>query len=118
MLEQYFPILIICCVGVAFGVIPIVLAKLLSPSLPNDRKTDAYECGFPPHQDARIPFNIKYYLMAILFILFDVETSFLFPWAVTLDQTGWPGYNNMLVFLIILIVGFIYEWKKGALEWN
>tara|TARA_Y100000992_G_C21235995_1_gene478080 strand:- start:922 stop:1248 length:327 start_codon:yes stop_codon:yes gene_type:complete len=105
-------------VGIAFGIIPILIAKLIAPAAPNDQKSAPYECGFPPSQNARTPFNIKFYLMAILFILFDVETSFLFPWAVSLDTIGLTGYLNMLGFLAILIAGFIYEWQRGALEWS
>jgi NADH-quinone oxidoreductase subunit A len=118
MLQNYLPILIFMAVGIVLGVAPIIIGKLLGPSRPDAAKLSAYECGFDAFGDARLPFDIRFYLVAILFILFDLETAFLFPWAVMLRQLGWFGFGAMMVFLAILTIGFIYEWKKGALEWE
>ncbi len=118
MLENYFPILLFILVGLAVGVVPIVLGWLASPHRPDDAKNSPYECGFEAFEDARMKFDVRYYLVAILFILFDLEIAFLFPWAVVIKEIGLFGYVAMLVFLGILIVGFIYEWMKGALEWE
>jgi NADH-quinone oxidoreductase subunit A len=118
MLGNYLPVLIFIGVGIFFGILPLMLGKLLGPKKPNKAKLSAYECGFSPFEDARLPFDVKFYLVAILFIIFDLETAFLFPWAVVLHRIGWLGFWAMMVFLAILIVGFIYEWKKGALEWE
>lgn len=118
MLTNYLPILIFMLVGLLFGVGPLILGKLLSPHKPDKAKLSAYECGFDPFGDARLPFDVRFYLVAILFIIFDLETAFLFPWAVVLHRIGWLGFWAMMIFLAILIVGFIYEWKKGALEWE
>ena len=105
-------------VGLAVGVVPIVLGKLVSPHKPDSAKNSPYECGFEAFEDARMKFDVRYYLVAILFILFDLEIAFLFPWAVVIREIGLFGYVSMMVFLGILIVGFIYEWMKGALEWE
>jgi len=118
VLENYFPILLFIMVGLAVGVIPIVLGKLLSPNKPDSAKNSPYECGFEAFEDARMKFDVRYYLVAILFILFDLEIAFLFPWAVVIKEIGLFGYVAMMVFLGILVVGFIYEWMKGALEWE
>lgn len=118
MLENYLPVLIFMAVGLFFGVVPLLLGKLLGPSKPYKEKNAPYECGFKPFEDARLPFDVRFYLVAILFILFDLETAFLFPWAVVLHHIGYVGFWSMIVFLGILTVGFIYEWKKGALEWE
>lgn len=118
MLINYLPILIFLAIGLLFGVVPLILGKLLGPYKPNKEKLSAYECGFNPFTDARLPFDVRFYLVAILFIIFDLETAFLFPWAVVLHQIGWLGFWAMMVFLGILVIGFIYEWKKGALEWE
>jgi NADH-quinone oxidoreductase subunit A len=118
MLAEYFPILLFLLVGLAVGVAPMVLGKLLAPSNPDPEKVSPYECGFEAFEDARMKFDVRYYLVAILFILFDLEIAFLFPWAVVLQEIGWFGFIAMLLFLGILVVGFIYEWKKGALEWE
>lgn len=118
MLENYLPILIFMVVGVILGVVPLIIGKLLGPSRPDAAKLSTYECGFEAFGDARLPFDVRFYLVAILFILFDLETAFLFPWAVVLRQLGWLGFWAMMVFLGILTIGFIYEWKKGALEWE
>ena len=105
-------------VGLAVGVAPMVLGKLVSPNRPDSEKNSPYECGFEAFEDARMKFDVRYYLVAILFILFDLEIAFLFPWAVVLKEIGLFGFLAMLVFLAILVVGFVYEWMKGALEWE
>ena len=118
MLEQYFPILLFIIVGLGLGVLLLSVGKLVAPSRPNPEKLSPYECGFEAFEDARMKFDVRYYLVAILFILFDLEIAFLFPWAVVLQDIGFEGFAAMMVFLFILIVGFAYEWKKGALEWE
>ncbi|CAG0989213.1 NADH-quinone oxidoreductase subunit A [Methylophilaceae bacterium] len=118
LLENYFPILLFIIVGLAVGVAPIVLGKLVSPNRPDVEKNSPYECGFEAFEDARMKFDVRYYLVAILFILFDLEIAFLFPWAVVIREIGIFGFVAMMVFLGVLVVGFIYEWMKGALEWE
>ncbi|MBA2689950.1 MAG: NADH-quinone oxidoreductase subunit A [Burkholderiales bacterium] len=122
MLENYFPILLFILVGLAVGVIlpaiGIILGKVLGHDRPDSEKLSPYECGFEAFEDARMKFDVRYYLVAILFILFDLEIAFLFPWAIVLNEIGLFGFLSMMVFLAILVVGFIYEWKKGALEWE
>ena len=118
MLENYYPILLFILVGLAVGVGPLVLSKLVSPSRPDPQKNSPYECGFEAFEDARMKFDVRYYLVAILFILFDLEIAFLFPWAVVLQEIGLFGFVAMMIFLGVLVVGFIYEWMKGALEWD
>ena len=118
MLAEYFPVLLFIIVAVAVGVVPMVLGKLLGPSRPDPEKLSPYECGFEAFEDARMKFDVRYYLVAILFILFDLEIAFLFPWAVVLNEIGLFGFVSMMVFLAILVVGFVYEWMKGALEWE
>ena len=118
MLENYFPVLLFVCIGIAMGVVPVMLGKLVSPNRPYSEKLSAYECGFEAFEDARMKFDVRYYLVAILFILFDLEIAFLFPWAIVLKELGTFGFVSMMIFLAILVVGFVYEWKKGALEWE
>jgi NADH-quinone oxidoreductase subunit A len=118
MLENYLPTLIFLLVAGAFGVVLLVLGWLLGPRRPTAEKASAYECGFEAFEDTRMKFDVRYYLVAILFIIFDLEIAFLFPWAVSLDTIGGFGLLSMAVFLAVLVVGFIYEWKKGALEWD
>jgi len=122
MLENYFPILMFILVGLAFGAVPLILggglSRLLGVHRPDSEKLSPYECGFEAFEDARMKFDVRYYLIAILFILFDLEIAFLFPWAVVLQEIGLFGFMAMLLFLAILVVGFIYEWMKGALEWE
>jgi len=118
MLAEYFPILLFIAVAIAIGVAPMVLGKLLGPSRPDPEKLSPYECGFEAFEDARMKFDVRYYLVAILFILFDLEIAFLFPWAVVINDIGFAGFLAMMVFLGILTVGFVYEWMKGALEWE
>jgi len=118
MLGNYFPILLFIFIGFSVGVLSMLAGWFLAPNKPDEAKLSSYECGFGAFEDARIKFDVRYYLIAILFILFDLEIAFLFPWAVVLNEIGWFGFVAMLVFLSILVVGFIYEWKKGALEWD
>jgi NADH-quinone oxidoreductase subunit A len=117
-LEQYLPILLFILVGIGVGVVPQVLGYVLGPRTPSAAKDSPYECGFEAFEDARMKFDVRYYLVAILFILFDLEIAFLFPWAVALKDVGLLGFWSVMVFLGILVVGFIYEWKKGALDWE
>jgi NADH-quinone oxidoreductase subunit A len=118
VLENYLPILIFMIIGCALGVIAPILGYILSPKRPDPAKLSSYECGFDPFGDARMPFDVRFYLVAILFIIFDLETAFLVPWAVVFRKLGWFGMASMAIFLGLLVVGFIYEWKKGALEWE
>jgi NADH-quinone oxidoreductase subunit A len=121
VLENYFPILLFILVGLGVGVAPLAIGKLLSPHKPDPEKNSPYECGFEAFEDARMKFDVRYYLVAILFILFDLEIAFLFPWAVTLREASEKGayvFWAMMMFLFVLVVGFIYEWVKGALEWD
>ena len=118
MLENYLPILVFLVIGASVGIVMGTLGYLLGPRRPDSEKCSPYECGFEAFEDARMKFDVRYYLVAILFIIFDLEIVFLFPWAVVLEQIGMVGFLAMAVFLGILVVGFIYEWKKGALEWE
>ena len=118
MLEQYFPILLFIAVGLALGAVLLTVGSIVSPNRPDPEKLSPYECGFEAFEDARMKFDVRYYLVAILFILFDLEIAFLFPWAVVLPEIGFFGFVAMMVFLAVLVVGFVYEWKKGALEWE
>ena len=118
MLAEYFPILLFILVGLAIGAAPMLLGKVLGPNRPDPEKLSPYECGFEAFEDARMKFDVRYYLVAILFILFDLEIAFLFPWAVALNDIGMAGFLAMMLFLGILVVGFVYEWAKGALEWE
>jgi NADH-quinone oxidoreductase subunit A len=118
MLEQYFPILLFILVGLTLGGVLLSVGALVSPRRPNAEKLSPYECGFEAFEDARMKFDVRYYLVAILFILFDLEIAFLFPWAVVLPEIGLAGFVAMMIFLAVLVVGFVYEWKKGALEWE
>ncbi len=118
MLENYLPILIFILVGLAVGGMMIMLGFILAPNRPDSEKLSPYECGFEAFEDARMKFDVRYYLVAILFIIFDLEIAFLFPWAIVLKEIGWFGFIAMSLFLGILVIGFIYEWKKGALEWE
>ena len=118
MLQNYLPILIFLAVAAAFGLLLLMLGFVLGPRRPDSQKLSPYECGFEAFEDSRAKFDVRYYLVAILFIIFDLEIAFLFPWAVALDAIGGFGLISMGVFLAILVVGFVYEWKKGALEWD
>ncbi|HKO69276.1 MAG TPA: NADH-quinone oxidoreductase subunit A [Burkholderiaceae bacterium] len=119
-LENYLPILLFILVGLAIGAAPLLLGAILGPRKPDPEKLSPYECGFEAFEDARMKFDVRYYLVAILFIIFDLEIAFLFPWGVVLGDLGvWSaGFWAMMLFLAILTVGFIYEWKKGALDWE
>ena len=117
-LENYLPILLFICVGIAVGVAPQILGRLLGPHKPDVEKTSAYECGFEAFEDARMKFDVRYYLVATLFILFDLEVAFLVPWAVAMSDVGLLGFWAMMIFLGVLVVGLIFEWKKGALDWD
>jgi len=119
MLENYLPVLIFLIIGLAIGGIMITLGGfVLAPSKPDSAKNSPFECGFEAFEDARLKFDVRFYLVAILFIIFDLEIAFLFPWAVVLNEVGVFGVGAMGIFLGILVIGFIYEWKKGALEWE
>jgi len=118
MLAEYFPILLFLLVGIAIGVALPLAGRLLGPNHPDPAKLSPYECGFEAFEDARMKFDVRYYLVAILFILFDLEIAFLFPWAAVINDIGFAGFLSMMVFLAILTVGFVYEWMKGALEWE
>jgi NADH-quinone oxidoreductase subunit A len=124
MMENYFPILMFVLVGIAVGVLPVAMGFMLAPSRPDPEKLSPYECGFEAFEDARMKFDVRYYLIAILFILFDLEIAFLFPWAtifkdiVAAESIKLFGFIEMLVFVAVLVVGYVYAWAKGALEWE
>ena len=118
MLENYFPVFVFVLVGLVFGIAPVITGMVVAPHRPDSEKLSPYECGFEAFEDARMKFDVRYYLVAILFILFDLEIAFLFPWAVALKEVGMTGFLTVMLFLSILVVGFVYEWKKGALEWE
>ncbi len=118
MLAQYIPVLIFIVVAAVLGTVLLTLGRLLGPDNPDAEKLSPYECGFEAFEDSRTKFDVRYYLVAILFIIFDLEIAFLFPWAIVLDKIGVFGFWAMMIFLGVLVVGFIYEWKKGALEWE
>ncbi|MBK1691476.1 NADH-quinone oxidoreductase subunit A [Ectothiorhodospira mobilis] len=118
MLENYLPILVFMGIGLLMGILPLALGMVIGPRRPDAAKNSPYECGFEAFEDSRMKFDVRFYLIAILFIIFDLEIAFLFPWAVALDTIGLYGLLAMGLFLGILVIGFIYEWKKGALEWE
>jgi len=118
MLENYLPVLLFVVVGLVAGCAMLVVGGLLGPHRPDSEKLSPYECGFEAFEDSRMKFDVRYYLVAILFIIFDLEIAFLFPWAIVLDQIGVFGFVAMAVFLGVLTIGFVYEWRKGALEWD
>jgi len=118
MLQNYIPILVFFGVALVLGLVLMSLGFLFGPRKPDAEKLSAYECGFDAFEDSRIKFDVRYYLVAIVFIVFDLEIAFLFPWAVSLDAIGMTGLAAMGIFLLILVIGFVYEWKKGALEWD
>jgi NADH-quinone oxidoreductase subunit A len=116
--DQYLPIFIFLCIAVAISIIVVLIPQFLATKRPQKDKLSTYECGFEPFGDAQGKFDVRFYLVAILFIIFDLEIMFLIPWAVSLKKIGLLGFWSMMVFLGVLIIGFIYEWKKGALEWE
>jgi NADH-quinone oxidoreductase subunit A len=118
MLQGYLPVLIFIGVALLIGGVIVTAGRVLGPHRPDSAKNSPYECGFEAFEDARMKFDVRYYLVAILFIIFDLEIAFLFPWAVSLKEIGLFGFFSMMAFLGILVIGFIYEWKKGALEWE
>ena len=118
MLNNYFPILLFIIVSIIIGAFPIIISRIINRGENNKAKNSAYECGFENFSDARMKFDIRFYLVSILFIIFDLEIAFLFPWAVALESLGLSGLIAMSIFLIVLVIGFIYEWKKGALNWD
>ncbi|MBV9862210.1 MAG: NADH-quinone oxidoreductase subunit A [Alphaproteobacteria bacterium] len=118
LLGEYFPILVFLAIAGGIAVAMVMASFVIARQQPNSEKLSPYECGFEPFEDARIRFDVRYYLVAILFIIFDLEVAFLFPWAVSLGDIGVFGFWSMVVFLGVLTVGFAYEWKKGALEWE
>ena len=124
MLESYFPIFVFILIGIVFGIAPVITGLIIAPYRPDSAKLSPYECGFEAFEDARMKFDVRYYLIAILFIIFDLEVAFLVPWAsifkeiVATESVRWFGFIEMLVFLAILVVGFVYAWAKGALDWE
>jgi len=117
-LTDYFSIILFLIIALILSIGFILVNFLFSPKKPDPEKLSAYECGFEPFNDSRMEFDVRFYLVAILFIIFDLEIAFLFPWAVSLGKIGFFGFISMMIFLVILAVGFIYEWKKGALDWE
>ncbi len=117
-IEEYAPILIFLGLAVAISIAVLLIPKIFATSRPDDEKLSSYECGFEPFSDARGQFDIRFYLVAILFIIFDLEIAFLFPWAISLGEIGMYGFWSMMIFLSVLTIGFAYEWKKGALDWE
>jgi NADH-quinone oxidoreductase subunit A len=124
MLENYFPVLIFIFVALIFGCVPIIVGRVVGPHRPDPEKLSAFECGFEAFEDARMKFDVRYYLVAIIFILFDLEVAFLFPWAtifkeiVNTESVKLFGFIEMLIFIAILVVGYVYAWAKGALDWD
>ena len=117
-IQEYLPIILFLIIAFGLSCAFIIVNFILSPNNPDPEKLSAYECGFEPFQDSRIEFDVRFYLVAILFIIFDLEVAFLFPWAISFGSIGLLGYFSMMFFLLVLTIGFIYEWKKGALEWD
>ncbi len=118
MLSEYFPILVFLVIAAGMGGVLLLAGGILGSRNPSRAKNAAFECGFEAFDDSRMKFDVRFYLVAILFIIFDLEIAFLFPWAVVLDEIGMTGLIAMSIFLLILVIGFVYEWKKGALEWE
>jgi NADH-quinone oxidoreductase subunit A len=117
-LSRYFPILLFVGIATAFGVVTLVLSYLVQPKYPEAEKLSAYECGSEPFSDARMPFPVRYYIFAMLFVIFDIEVIFLYPWAVVYGQIGLFGLVEMLIFIALFLVAYVYAWRKGALEWD
>lgn len=117
-LTKYFPILLFIFVALAFGVVTLLLSYLVQPKYPEPEKLSTYECGSEPFSDARMPFPVRYYIFAMLFVIFDIEVIFLYPWAVTFEKLGLIGLVEMLIFIALFVVAYVYAWRKGALEWD
>ena len=117
-MAEYFPVLMFLGIAVAFAAVMLAIPHVLSPFKKSDETVTQYECGFEAFDDAHRRFDIRFYLVAILFVIFDLEVAFLFPWAVAFDAIGWFGFTTMMIFLAVLTIGFLYEWKRGALEWE
>ena len=117
-LQEYLPIILFLIIALILSCAFVAVNFILSPKNPDPEKLSAYECGFEPFEDSRMEFDVRFYLVAILFIIFDLEIAFLFPWAISLGNIGLLGFLSMMIFLFILTIGFIYEWKKGALDWE
>ena len=118
LLENYFPVLLFILIGILVGIVPMLLGRALGPHKPDAQKLSPYECGFEAFGDARMKFDVRFYLVAILFILFDIEVIFLMPWAANVHALGLPGFWAVMGFLAVLTIGLVYEWKKGALDWE
>jgi NADH-quinone oxidoreductase subunit A len=118
LLSAYLPLVIFIGVSLVIGLALLIAPFIIAYQSPDSEKLSAYECGFNAFDDARMKFDVRFYLVAILFIIFDLEVAFLFPWAITFGGLGWFGFGSMMLFLTVLTVGFVYEWKKGALEWD
>lgn len=117
-LTRYFPILLFIGIALAFGVVTLLISYLVQPKYPEPEKLSPYECGSEPFSDARMPFPVRYYIFAMLFVIFDIEVIFLYPWAVTFYEIGLVGLVEMLIFIALFLVAYVYAWKKGALEWD
>jgi NADH-quinone oxidoreductase subunit A len=118
MLLEYLPVLVFIVIGLGLGLAMLTMGSLFSQHRPDEAKNSPYECGFGAFESSHIPFDVRFYLVAILFIIFDLETAFFFPWAIALRKLGWLGFSGMMLFLGLLVIGFIFEWKRGALEWE
>ena len=117
-LSRYFPVLLFIVIALAFGVVTLIVSYLVQPKYPDAEKLSAYECGSEPFSDARMPFPVRYYIFAMLFVIFDIEVIFLYPWAVVFDKIGFIGLMEMVIFIGLFVVAYMYAWAKGALEWD
>lgn len=117
-LTKFFPILLFVFVALAFGVVTLVISYFVQPKFPESEKLSAYECGSEPFSDARMPFPVRYYIFAMLFVIFDIEVIFLYPWAVVFNKIGLIGLVEMMIFIALFLVAYVYAWRKGALEWD
>ena len=117
-LTRYFPILLFIFMALAFGVGTLLISYLVQPKYPEPKKLSTYECGSEPFSDARMPFPVRYYIFAMLFVIFDIEVIFLYPWAVVFDKIGLIGLIEMMIFIALFLVAYVYAWRKGALEWD
>jgi len=117
-LARYFPILLFIFIALAFGIVTLLISYLVQPKYPEPEKLSTYECGSEPFSDARMPFPVRYYIFAMLFVIFDIEVIFLYPWAVVFDKIGLIGLIEMMIFIALFLVAYVYAWRKGALEWD